>query len=84
MGENRPRSECIFCRVCDGLHTDSKTIVHDQGSIVVFPDIAPAGVAHYQVVTREHIPSVNALHPSYHDHELGGCRDTACGTLCMI
>lgn len=65
---------CVFCQICNGQHRDTTTIVYENDRIVVFPDIAPAGKAHFQVVPRRHILNANALQPgNTEDLELGGC-----------
>ena len=69
--EYLPPERCIFCRIIHGKHDDSKSIVYEDDQCVVFPDIKPAAVAHFQVVSRKHIINVNALEANEHDRRLG-------------
>ena len=67
-----PPDLCIFCRIIDGHHKDNKTIIYEDETLVVFPDIRPAGVCHLQVVPKRHIINVNALRPgNQQDYDLG-------------
>lgn len=69
--ENLPPDRCIFCKIIRRNHNDSKTIVYEDEECVVFPDIKPAAVAHFQVVSRKHIINVDALEANEHDRRLG-------------
>jgi diadenosine tetraphosphate (Ap4A) HIT family hydrolase len=66
-----PPEKCIFCKIANGKHPDSRTIIYEDETLVVFPDIRPAGRAHYQVVTKRHIVNVGALRPGQQDYDLG-------------
>jgi hypothetical protein len=66
-----PRSECVFCRIADGNHGDSKTVLFQNDRIVVFPDASPGGAEHLQVCSRAHIQSVDSLVPGSAHHALG-------------
>ena len=67
-----PPDKCIFCRIIAGHHTDNKSIIYEDDTLVVFPDIRPAGVVHLQVVPKRHIINVNSLRSgNQNDYELG-------------
>eukprot|EP00890_Picochlorum_soloecismus_P004408 jgi/Picsp_1/4969/NSC_02332-R1_histidine triad family protein len=53
--------ECVFCQIVAKNHKDSQTIIYEDDKIVIFPDIRPAAVGHYQIVGKEHILNVDTL-----------------------
>ncbi len=51
-------SDCLFCQ----LIAEKKVIlVHEDEQVVAFPDIDPKAVAHFLIVPRQHIASVNEM-----------------------
>jgi len=64
---------CVFCRIANGQAPDSKTMIYEDNHIVVFPDRAPAGQLHLQVVPRRHIFNATSLRVgNTEDIKLGG------------
>jgi hypothetical protein len=61
----------VFCRIADGGHRDSKTILYEDDRLVCFPDISPSGAAHFQVVPKEHLLNVASLQAGEEHQELG-------------
>ena len=53
-GETTDRS-CLFCRIAAG--DQPATILHDDGEVLAFRDIAPRAPTHVLVIPRRHIPS---------------------------
>ena len=53
---------CVFCEIAQGTHPETR-IIYETEHVVVFPDIhsAAAGGAHYQVVPKQHMPSLHSL-----------------------
>lgn len=52
-------SDCLFCRIVAGELPSSQ--VYSDDSVVAIRDIAPQAPTHILLLTRKHIPSVNAI-----------------------
>ena len=52
-------SDCIFCKIIEGLIPSSK--VYENEDILAFKDIHPAAPVHVLVVPKVHIESLEAL-----------------------
>lgn len=76
-----PPEKCVFCQIAGGHHRDSRTIVYEDETLVVFPDIRPAGRAHYQVVPKQHRINVDALRRGQADYDLGEVLDAQHSTM---
>ncbi len=50
-----PDAGCLFCRIAAG--ESPATILHDDGEVLAFRDIAPRAPTHILVVPRRHIRS---------------------------
>jgi len=68
-----PPEECVFCQIATRKHRDSQTIIYEDDTIVIFPDIKPAAVGHFQIVTKKHILNVDTLieNPTREHYDLG-------------
>lgn len=52
-------SDCVFCGIAAGAIPTS--LVHDDDDIIAFPDIHPQAPTHLLIVSRKHIPSLDAV-----------------------
>ncbi len=52
-------SDCVFCGIVAG--TIPASLVHDDADIIAFPDVRPQAPTHLLVVSRKHIPSLDAV-----------------------
>jgi diadenosine tetraphosphate (Ap4A) HIT family hydrolase len=70
--------ECVFCQIVSRKHKDSQTIIYEDDTIVIFPDIRPAAVGHYQIVSKKHILNVDTLieNPTKEHYNLGTLSDS--------
>jgi histidine triad (HIT) family protein len=50
-----PDENCVFCRIASG--DLPATILHDDGEVLAFRDIAPRAPTHVLVIPRRHLPS---------------------------
>lgn len=73
-----PPEECVFCQIVSRKHKDAQTIIYEDDTIVIFPDIRPAAVGHYQIVTKKHILNVDTLieNPTKEHYNLGTLSDS--------
>jgi len=55
-------SDCLFCRIVAGELPSSQ--VYSDDAVVAIRDIAPQAPTHILLLTRKHIPSVNAIGPA--------------------
>jgi len=53
------RSECIFCKIADGVIPSDK--LYEDDSIIAFNDIQPVAPVHFLVIPKEHIISLNDI-----------------------
>jgi histidine triad (HIT) family protein len=54
-------SECIFCKIA--AKQIPATIVHEDGDILAFRDIAPHAPTHIVIIPRTHVEGLNGLTP---------------------
>jgi len=58
-------SNCLFCKIAGG-EIPAK-IVYQDDDVVSFEDINPQAPTHLLVISRSHIPSLDALDESHHE-----------------
>jgi len=55
-------NDCLFCKISRG--TIPASIVYENDRLMAFKDIAPKAPTHILIIPREHIATVNDLHPT--------------------
>lgn len=55
--------DCIFCKIAE--KKIPAKLVYEDDKVVAFDDINPQAPTHTLIIPREHIPTVNDLHPEH-------------------
>ncbi len=61
-------TDCLFCKMVEG--SIKPNMVHEDGDLIAFRDIAPQAPVHVLIVPRKHIASLDEAKPE--DAELLG------------
>jgi histidine triad (HIT) family protein len=62
MKEGLDMNDCIFCRIVS--KEIPATIYYENDKVMVIKDIHPAAPVHVLILSKEHIPSIEAITPA--------------------